>query len=173
MKEPKDYYEAARERLDQARFLFDVPQEDAERALHDKRYALVVYAAGVAVEAMLRAYRLQIDDAFDGRHNLQTLFAESGLEARLLEHLEDRGVDPAVVADRLRELRAAVSSVAAIWRNAHRYASDRALVKDLIERKIIARSQNKGAKAVLLRAQARVLVQAATIVIDAGEEAWN
>ena len=173
MKEPKDYYEAARERLDQARFLFDVPQEDAERALHDKRYALVVYAAGVAVEAMLRAYRLKIDDAFDGRHNIEALFTASGLEDRLLEHLEGQGVDPAVVADRLRELRAAVSSVAAIWRNAHRYASDRALVKDLIERKMIARSQNKGDKAALLRAQARVLVQAATIVIDAGEEAWN
>ncbi len=173
MKEPKDYYEAARERLDQARFLFDVPQEDAERALHDKRYALVVYAAGVAVEAMLRAYRLKIDDAFDGRHHLQTLFAESGLELRLLEHLEDQGVDPAVVAERLRELRAAVDNVAAIWRNVYRYASDRALVKDLIERKRIARSQNKGDKAALLRAQARMLLQAATIVIDAGEEAWN
>ncbi len=60
MKEPKDYYEAARERLDQARFLFDVPQEDAERALHDKRYALVVYAAGVAVEAMLRGSCLSL-----------------------------------------------------------------------------------------------------------------
>ena len=173
MKEPKDYYEAARERLDQARFLFDVPQEDAERALHDKRYALVVYAAGVAVESVLRAYRLKIDDTFDGRHNIEALFTASGLEDRLLEHLEGQGVDPAVVADRLRELRAAVSSVAAIWRNAHRYASDRALVKDLIERKIIARSQNKGAKAALLRAQARILVQAATTVIGAGEEVWN
>lgn len=173
MKEPKDYYEAARERLDQARFLFDVPQAEAERAFHDKRYALVVYAAGVAVEAMLRAYRLKIDDAFDGRHHLPTLFAESGLELRLLEHLEDRGVDPAVVAERLRELRAAVDNVAAIWRNVYRYASDRALVKDLIERKRIARSQNKGDKAALLRAQARMLLQAATIVIDAGEEAWN
>ena len=173
MKEPKDYYEAARERLDQARFLFDVPQEEADRALGDKRYALVVYAAGVAVEAMLRAYRLQIDDAFDGRHNLQTLFAESGLEARLLEHLEDRGADPTVVADRLRQLRGAVSSVAAIWRNVHRYASDRALVKDLIDRNLIERGQNKGDKAALLRAQARILVQAATTVIGAGEEVWT
>ena len=173
MKEPKDYHEAARERLDQARFLFDVPQDEAERALRDKRYALVVYAAGVAVEAMLRAYRLKIDDTFDGRHNLASLFNDSGLEDRLVEHLEDQGTDPAVVTERLGELRAAATSVAAIWRNAYRYASDRALVKDLIERKIIARSQNKGDKAALLRAQARILLQAATIVTDAGEEAWN
>lgn len=173
MKEPKDYYEAARERLDQARFLFDVPQEDAERAIHDKRYALVVYAAGVAVEAMLRAYRLKIDDAFDGRHNLDTLFAESGLDARLREHLEGRRADPAAVEGRLRDLRSAMESVYLTWRNVYRYASDRALVKDLIERKRIPRSQNKGDKAALLRAQARILLQAATIVIDAGEEAWN
>ena len=124
-------------------------------------------------DTTLRAYRLQIDDAFDGRHNLQTLFAESGLEARLLEHLEDRGADPTVVADRLRQLRGAVSSVAEVWRNVYRYASDRALVKDLIERKVIPRSQNKGDKAALLRAQARVLIEAATVVITAGEEAWN
>lgn len=173
MKEPKDYYEAARERLDQARFLFDVPQEEADRALGDKRYALVVYAAGVAVEALLRAYRLKVDDTFDGRHNLDTLFGESGLDAGLREHLEGRGADPAVVTERLRELRTAVGSVYLTWRNVYRYASDRALVKDLIERKRIPRSQNKGDKAALLRAQARILIEAATVVIAAGEEAWS
>lgn len=62
----KDYAEAARERLAQARFVFDVPQEDAERELTDKRYALVAYLAGLAAECVFRAYRLKTDTTFEG-----------------------------------------------------------------------------------------------------------
>jgi hypothetical protein len=171
--EPKDYYEAARERYFQSRFLLSRPQDEAERNLDDKRYALVVYIAGVAVEAVFRAYRLLVTDAFEGRHNLETLFVASNLDQQLRAKLESKKLKPDLVEERLTELAAAVYLVALIWRNDQRYASDRVLVKDLVKRKIITRKENKGDKAALLRAQATKVVDAAEVVIRAGEEAWK
>jgi hypothetical protein len=171
--EPKDYFEAARERFAQSRVLLDWPQDEADQKLDDKRYALVVYTAGVAVEAMFRAFRLLVTDAFEGRHNLDTLFAASNLDQRLRAKLESKKPRPDVVEERLTELAAAVYLVAFIWRNDQRYASDRVLVKDLVKRKIITRKENKGVKAALLRAQAIKVVGAAEVVIRAGEEAWK
>jgi hypothetical protein len=125
----KDDAEAARERPAQARFVFDVPQEDAERELTDKRYALVVYFSGLAAECVFRAYRFKTDTTFEGRHNLETLFAESGLDEYLRDALE---TDDEQIAERVRELCAAVKDVASLLRNAYRYASDRVLLKDLV-----------------------------------------
>jgi len=169
----KDYYEAARERLNQSHLLFDMPQEDAKEKLDDKRYALVVYIAGVGAEAMFRAYRLRVDTSFEGRHNLSELFIESGLDEHLREALEARRVDPAAIDARLTELQAAVDSLSSIWRNDQRYAADRALVRDFIKRRLIPRKANKGDKAALLRVQAHKVLDAAAVIIRAGEEAWK
>jgi hypothetical protein len=169
----KDYAEAARERVAQGRFVFDVPQEDAERELDDKRYALVVYLSGLAVECVFRAYRLKTDMKFDGRHNLESLFAVSGLDEYLREALETEKADDEQIAERVRELRAAVKDVASLWRNAYRYASDRVLLKDLVERGLVDRKMNKGSKAEVLRARTREVLDAAETIVRAGEDAWT
>lgn len=169
----KDYAEAAGERLAQARFAFDVPQEDAERELGDKRYALVVYVSGLAAECVFRAYRLKTDTTFEGRHNLETLFAESGLEGYLYDALERAGAEDAGIQSRLDDLRGAVEGLALLWRNAHRYASDRVLVKDLVARGLIDRKMNKGSKAEVLRARTREVLEAAEVIVQAGEDAWT
>lgn len=171
--EPRDYYEAARERCVQSRFLLSRPQAEAERILGGKRYALVVYLAGVAVESMFRAYRLLVTDTFEGRHNLEALFVASNLDQHLRSKLESKRLKPDKIEERLTELAAAAYLVALIWRNDQRYASDRVLVKDLIKRKVIDRRENKGDKAALLRTQALKVVEAAEVVIRAGEDAWK
>jgi hypothetical protein len=171
--EPRDYYEAARERLMQSRCLFDLPHEEAKRKVDDKRYSLVIYTAGVAVEAMFRAYRQLVTSAFEGRHNLDSLFAASNLDQRLREKLDTRKLDLEAIEGRIAELLAAIDLMSLIWRNDQRYASDRVLVKDFVKRRIIGRKENRGDKAALLRAQASKVVDAAEIVVRAGEEAWR
>ena len=44
------------------------------------KYGSAIYLAGVAVESMLRAYRVRVDPEFDARHDLRQLLTASGLE---------------------------------------------------------------------------------------------
>lgn len=109
---PRDYYEAAHERLSQAELLFDVSPEGVKDRRGD-RYVVVVYLAGVAVECMLRAYRLKESKQFDSRHQLAELFVESKLDARLEACLNNQGVEPRIVEDQLTKLKAVVVLCAA------------------------------------------------------------
>jgi len=67
--EPDDYLEAARDRIIDAHGLYNL-----------NRHSFSLYAAGLAVESLLRAYRVLRDPAFDERHDLRLLLAESGVE---------------------------------------------------------------------------------------------
>ena len=51
----------------------------AEQLHGDAMYSSAIYFAGVAVECILRAYRVRIDPAFDSRHDLADLLKASGL----------------------------------------------------------------------------------------------
>ena len=170
----KDYYEAGRERLAQAELLFTLPDEHC-KGLEGRRYALVVYTAGLAVECMLRAYRLKGNSQFDSRHRLAELFVESGLDTHVEAHLVARGhdADSEVVIGRLTRLRAAVDVAAGVWRNSHRFASDAMLCRDLLARRILSKKDNKGPKAKVLQRQAHRLLLSAKVVIKAGEDAWT
>jgi HEPN domain-containing protein len=83
--QPKDYYEAASDRMDQADLLYSLDTEYCQ-GLEDRRYALVVYSAGLAVECMLRAYIRRMTNKVNSRHDLSRLFVESRLDTRVVEH---------------------------------------------------------------------------------------
>jgi hypothetical protein len=170
----KDYYEAACDRIDQAEVLYSLAVEHCQ-GLENRRYAWVVYGAGLAVECMLRAYVRKATNQFDSRHNLSKLFVESRLDNRLEDHLGKQGYDiaSAVVVERLTRLGAAVGVVAGMWRNSYRYASEGKLCKDLLDRKVIQARDNKGTKAQVLRKQAHLLLLGARTIIRAGKEAWT
>ena len=66
---PEHYFRAAIQRMRQARYLYK----------EGRSFALSIYVGGVAVECMLRAFKLLRDRSFDERHNLLRLFAASGM----------------------------------------------------------------------------------------------
>lgn len=170
--EPKDYYEAAQERLSQAELLFDLPPE-CRGNFSGGVYALAVYLAGVAVESMLRAYRLKVDKRFDSRHDLDKWFVASELDKRLEDCLHRQQKSPQEVDRRVTELQAAVGEVANVWRNDHRFASEKLVARDFWKRKIIPSKGGKGEKPQVLRPRVKRLLKNARVVINAGVEAWT
>lgn len=170
--EPRDYYEVAQERLSQAELLFDLPPECRGNFQGDL-YALVIYLAGVAVESMLRAYRLKVDRRFDSRHDLDRWFVASKLDNRLEDHLDRQQKSPQEIDRRVMKLRAAVGEVADVWRNDHRFASQKLVARDFWERKIIPRKGGKGPKSQVLRSRVKLLLKNARLVINAGVQAWT
>ena len=55
---PEYYFCAAIQRMDQARYLYQ----------EGRSFALSIYVGGVAVECMLRAFKLLREPSFDERH---------------------------------------------------------------------------------------------------------
>lgn len=172
--QPKDYYEAASDRMGQADLLYSLPSEHCQ-GLEDRRYAWIVYSAGLAVECMLRAYLRRVTNKLSSRHDLSRLFVESRLDTRVVEHLGRQGhhAGSSVVVERLTRLYAAAGVVARMWRNTYRFASDGVLLRDYLDRKVVRARYNKGAKAQVLRKQAHLLLLAARTIIKAGKEAWT
>jgi len=78
--EAVDYVDAAQERLGNAKLLYEAAQ-----------YSFALYAAGVAVESLLRAYIVQVDPMLEGAHNLPLLLRESNLR-HLVTPDEDRRI---------------------------------------------------------------------------------
>jgi HEPN domain-containing protein len=66
--EAADYVEAAQERLSDAKLLYEAAQ-----------YSFALYAAGVAVESLLRAYIVRLDPILEAAHNLPLLLRASNL----------------------------------------------------------------------------------------------
>jgi HEPN domain-containing protein len=60
--EAADYADAAQERLGNARLLYEAAQ-----------YSFALYAAGVAVESLLRAYIVRTKPKFEAAHDLPLL----------------------------------------------------------------------------------------------------
>lgn len=141
---PEVYMAAAIERAGALQRLYD-----------DGQYGLAIYSAGVAVEAMFRAYRTRIDPEFDSRHNLVEL-AEA---ARFANHV------PAHAADAYS---ANLAIVAVRWNNAHRYRSDSALLKYLKRAKLY-----KGIRGDVLKENARRAINAAAELVTLGAKRWT
>lgn len=168
---PRDYFEAAVERHDQAEWLFGVKSEDCER-LEEKRYALVIYLAGLAVESMFRAYRGLINSEFDGRHDLDKWFNACEMDTVFRKHSDKIGVAAETTRTRVLELKEAVEKVVKVWCNNHRYACERVLVGLLLVRRVIKPDENKGSKPEVLRKQARKLLRHTAVIVGMGREAW-
>jgi hypothetical protein len=106
------YYRTANERMIVATMLFD-----------RQRYGLSMYVAGLAVECLLRAFRVRKDPVFDSRHDLKLLFRESGILRLHAERLEARGLPLEKINDAVAEFAAAHDIVVRLWRNDYRFAA--------------------------------------------------
>jgi hypothetical protein len=140
----QEYLNASRERLDDARVLHD-----------NHSYVLAHYAAGVAVECILRAYRHRINPEFDSRHNLYLL----AKEARF---------DEVIPKDKYDYYAALLSEVTQMWFNNIRYYDDDGLRRHL--KQFGSRRQIKGD---VLKESSRSLFDAAEKVVLIGVARWK
>ncbi|MCI0378151.1 MAG: hypothetical protein L0215_11130 [Gemmataceae bacterium] len=154
----KDYFEAATERMSQARLLYHQGQ----------CYALAMYCAGLAVECMLRAYRWREHATFEGRHVLLKLLKDSGLLGVYDMATRDQGLGEHEVLRQSASLQAAVGDVAVLWHNNLRFASERRLKAFLVSIK-----RHQGKKGDPCKANALDLVNAAQKIIDRGVLLWT
>jgi hypothetical protein len=133
-----------------------VERAGALQALYDAgQYVLAIYVAGVAVESMLRAYRVKVDPAFSSRHDLYEL----ANEARFVEH---------VPAGARENYAADLTAVALRWANNHRYRSESALRK-----RLKAANLDRRVKGDFLKENARLAVNASLNLVTLGERRWT
>jgi HEPN domain-containing protein len=158
---PNDYYQAARERIKQAR---DVYRQDFKREFTANHHPVAYYHCGVAVECMLRAFITLRTKDFDGRHDLMVLLDESGL----LGLNRVRGLDERSLIRMKIELGSAVQSVNRLWINSLRYASEARIRSYLHELGL-----DRGIKGDPLKENLRRLLESSTKVIDRGVMLWE
>ena len=154
----KDYFQAATERMSQARVLYR----------QGGCYALAMYCAGLAVECMLRAYRWRGEASFEGRHDLLKLLKASGLLGINDQALRDKGLDEDEVLHQSATLQAAVTDLAVLWHNNLRFASERRLKAFLV-----SINRHRGKKGDPCKANALALMNAAEKIINRGVLLWT
>jgi len=126
-----------------------------QRLYDDGQYGLAIYTAGVAVEALFRAYRTRIDPSFSSRHNL----TELAKECRFAEHVPGRLFD---------EYTANLATVALRWNNAHRYRSGSVMLRYLNRNGLF-----KGIRGDVLKENARQVINSATDLVNLGVRRWK
>jgi HEPN domain-containing protein len=153
------YFLASAERLSQAQHLYREGKG---------QYALAMYAAGLAVECLLRAYMVKRKSEFESRHDLLLLFKESGILDVDPDKLKAKGLDDEQIRIHQQVLRSSVNEVFILWRNNYRFASEARLLAYLKQLKLYQR-----VKGDLLKAKAYDLLQAAQRFIEKGVFQWQ
>jgi hypothetical protein len=153
------YFSASLERLSQA-----------QRLYREGRgyYALAMYAAGLAVECLLRAYMVKRKREFESRHDLLLLFKECGMMDVDREMLKAKGLTSEQIEDHQQILVSSVNYVFVLWRNNYRFASEVRLRAHLNKMKLY-----QGVKGDVLKAKAHELLAAARQFIDKGVFQWQ
>jgi HEPN domain-containing protein len=142
--EATDYVETAQERLNNANLLYEATQ-----------YSFALYAAGVAVESLLRAYVARLDPILEAAHDLPLLLRASKLQHR-------------VTANERRLIYDSVNALARRWKNDLRYASNHRLRRRLKKRKL-----DRGIRGDFLKENCRIAITMAAIILRIGVEKWN
>lgn len=138
------YLEACKERIEDARILH-----------REGRYVFALYASGVAVETLLRAYAaLGAAARFDARHDLEGWLRRCGFLAFLSP-------------DERREAAAIVDVLRRRWRNAYRYADRGRVLADLK-----ARGATRRVRGDQLKRASRVAFDAACTLHNQGIDRW-
>ncbi len=127
----------------------------AQNEYRAKRYADCIYLAGLATEAILRAYRCRINPEFDSRHDLADLMRASGLE-------------DLVPAKRRQEVGVLLGKIWARWKNDYRFASNDRLTADLRKRDLC-----DGIKGDPLKANALTILNSALELVGIGDTRWD
>ncbi len=131
-------------------------QIDAARRLHNERhYPAAIYLAGVAVECLLLAYRTRKNPEFESRHDLRTLFKESGI-AEFISQKDQR------------KLPAMMGEIWSRWKNNYRFASYDRLNSEFRRLKL-----DRGIKGEILKPNSDVLIKNAIEIINMGVRRWN
>jgi hypothetical protein len=131
-------------------------------------YALAMYAAGLAVECLLRAYMVKRSREFESRHDLLLLFKESGILNLDAEKLAALGLSDDQIQAHRKALWSAVNDVFILWRNNYRYTSEARLRAHLTKMKLYQK-----VKGDLLKAKCFELLKAAQRFIDRGVLQWQ
>lgn len=153
------YFRASVERMSQAQHLY----REGEGY-----YALAMYAAGLAVECLLRAFLVKRKREFESRHDLLLLFKESGILDVDPGKLKAQGLTDEQILGHQKVLRSSVNDVVILWRNNYRFASEARILGHLKRMKLYQR-----AKGGLLKAKAYDLLKAAQRVLDKGVLQWQ
>jgi HEPN domain-containing protein len=151
----QQYFTAATERMNQARILYN----------RDNSYALAMYVAGVAVECMFRSLKLLRTDDFDERHDLKRLFSNSHmLEYNKKLEAGCRGSERTSA----QNIQAWMNDVCIRWANDYRYASE-----DRLNSELKARELYRNVRGDVLKANTRLLLNAAEKLIERGAMIWK
>ncbi len=156
---PEHYYRAALERMRQAQFLYR--QGDS--------YALAMYVAGVAAEAMLRAFKGLGDKSFDEKHDLQKLLKGSRLLNITAEELSKTDLSSGDIHRYQREIQEAINGIDLLWSNDYRYASEDRLRSYLRKMDVFWKSL----KGDILKGLAYRLLNFTQNLINRGNEVWT
>lgn len=138
------YHDASLEHIASARILFE-----------QRRYALVTYIAGVAVECIFRAYSLRFDKSFDSRHDLDAWY-------------EAARFDSMVPFSRREEVAAAQGTIATHWSNNLRYCSLKFLRAHFRLLQL-----DRGLRGNFEKELCRRTVEAAFVLVTLGDHQWN
>lgn len=142
--EAVDYLVSAQERLNDANLLY-------EKA----RYSFALYAAGVAVESLLRAYIFRLEPKLETGHNLQLLWTASALRS-LVAPAESLQIDTTI------------QDLASRWRNDLRYTSN-----DRLRRRLKRSKLDRGIRGDFLKENCRIAIETATNIIQIGATKWQ
>ena len=142
--EAADYVNAARERLRNANILYDAAE-----------YSFALYAAGVAVEALLRAYIFRLEPKLETGHNLKLLLSASNID-NLATPAESQRIITAIITLYQR------------WSNNLRYSSNDRLRRHLKKDKL-----DRGIRGDFLKENCRIAIEAATTIISIGVTKWK
>lgn len=138
------YYRAAIERT-----------EDAHLLHTQMHYSLAMYVSGLAVECMLRAFRLLTDTSFEERHDLWRLWKKTALA--------DIYIEPAY-----SQIYQNLITVTTLWKNDLRFHSQSEL-KSFLK----SASQDRGVKGDALKYLGKKLYESAIELIRIGGKRWR
>jgi HEPN domain-containing protein len=127
--EAADYVETAQERLINANLLYEATQ-----------YSFALYAAGVAVESLLRAYIVRLEPILEAAHDLPTLLRTSELTQR-------------VTANESLRIHKSIGGLSRRWKNDLRYTSNHRLRRRLKKLKL-----DRGIRGDFLKENCRIAI---------------
>jgi HEPN domain-containing protein len=142
--EAADYGEAAQERLVNANSLYESAQ-----------YSFALYAAGVAVESLLRAYIVRREPKFEAAHDLPLLLKTSNLRSL-------------ATPSEYQQIGAAIADLFGRCRNDLRYTSNNRLWRYLKRKKL-----DRGIRGDFVKENCRIAIEMATAIIRIGVAKWK
>ena len=120
-----------------------------------RRFVEANYLAGLAVECVLRGYRVRMDPKFDARHDVDRLYKLARFGDIVPRH-------------EVQQVGGAIGDVVALWSNDHRYLSEAALRKRWVKRGLF-----RGIRGDFLKERTRQLLNSAQKIVNIGVVRWT